>query len=132
MKLEELYTKTMSDEALKKAYMDALSEEKLAEFLAANGCEATEEELRAFLDSKQNKTGELADDELDQVAGGAKCGTLYNDDGWPVITVLNSCEYYQNENTWKKDDGDGYCRSCRYSKDCDGILLCKCSMRKYN
>ncbi len=70
MKLEELYTKTTSDEALKKAYMDAASEGKLAEFLKANGCEATEEELKAFLDSKENKTGELADDELDQVAGG--------------------------------------------------------------
>ncbi len=93
--------------------------------------ELSEDELKAFLDSKENKTGELADDELDQVAGGRKCGTLYEDDGSPIITVLNSCEYYQNENTWKKDDGDGYCRSCRYSKDV-GVLLCKCPMRKFN
>ncbi len=76
MKLEELYTKVVADEALKKAYMDAVREGKLAEFLKANGCEATEEELQAFLDSKQKKTGELADDELDSVAGGAnQCGT---------------------------------------------------------
>ena len=47
MRLEELYTKTMADETLKKAYVEAASENKLAEFLKTNGCEATEEELKA-------------------------------------------------------------------------------------
>ncbi len=119
----------LTPELLEKA-KQAKTAEELAALAKENGVELTAESVKACFDSL-NKAGELADDELDQVAGGRKCGTLYEDDGSPIITVLNSCEYYQNENTWKKDDGDGYCRSCRYSKDV-GVLLCKCPMRKFN
>ena len=120
----------LTPELIEKA-KQAKSAEELIALAKENGAELSAEEANTYF-AQLHKTGELDDDELDNVAGGDQCGTLYNDDGWPVITVLNSCEHYQNENTWKKDDGDGYCRSCRYSKDCDGLLICKCEMRKYN
>ena len=135
MQLEELYTKTMSDEALKKAYMDAVREKKIAEFLAANGCEATEEELRAFLDSKENKTGELADDELDQVAGGKRCGTSYNRYGQPEVAPFNCCEFYTDKNTGERRPDDGRCDECKHDLGSFGSLgfrYCGCPERVYN
>ncbi len=131
MKLEELYTKTMSDEALKKAYVDAASEGKLAEFLKANGCETTEEELKAFLDAKQNKTGELEDDELDQVAGG--CDDDDNRErchGYVVIqsTSTETCEYFSE----RFDYGivSGPCDDCYYCCKWWEKPVCKCSKRQ--
>ena len=138
MGLEELYTKTMADETLKKAYVEAASENKLAEFLKTNGCEATEEELKAFMDSKMNKKGELDDDELDSVAGGGKCGTIYKNKR-PVITVGNTCDLWRCEkcHTRKRDMGSsmtvdecitcrawGVCSNCEYSRAESGLLLC--------
>ena len=137
MRLEELYTKTMADETLKKAYVEAASENKLAEFLKTNGCEATEEELKAFMDSKMNKKGELSDDELDSVAGGGKCGTIYKNKR-PVITVGNTCDLWRCEKCHQPKldlGGIGYgycapcknvgaCTNCEYSHAEDGLLLC--------
>ena len=136
MQLEELYTKTMSDEALKKAYMDAVREKKIAEFLAANGCEATEEELQAFLDSKENKTGELADDELDSVAGGGKCGTIYHNKR-PVVTASNACEHWKcsrcQSTQYRSTTINSFCRQCGCERGCkncefsryeDALLQC--------
>ena len=40
------------------------------EWVKAQGCEATAEEMGAFLKEKQAKTGELSDDELESAAGG--------------------------------------------------------------
>ncbi len=129
MKLEELYTKVISDEGLQKAFMTAASEGKITEFLKANGCEEAEEEAKAFLASKQNKTGELSDDELDSVAGGRKCGTAYYE-GHPIVSNFNSCGNYRD----RELDGNGYCMDCTYLRTgADGWLpLCTCPARKDN
>ena len=132
MKLEELYTKTMSDEALKKAFFEAKKNGKLAEFLAENGCEANIEEAEGFLASKRNKAGELSDDELDSVAGGEKCGTSYGSAGSPIVTAFNSCEYYTDEDTRESRPNDGYCMNCYHSLYTDGYLVCRCAARTWN
>ena len=65
--LQDLYKEIIANEELKKAFMEAAKAGKVLEFIKAQGCETTEEELKAFL-SKQS--GELSDDELDNAAGG--------------------------------------------------------------
>ena len=59
-----------SMEELKAAFVAAVKEKKIAEFLKAQGCEATEAEVTEFLKAKQDAEGEIADEELDAVAGG--------------------------------------------------------------
>ena len=68
--LEELYAEAAVSEELKAELVAAAKENKLGEFLKAQGCEATEAEVAEFLKSKQSAEGEVADEELDAVAGG--------------------------------------------------------------
>lgn len=70
MTIEKLYATIMGSDELKAAFVAAAKEGKLAEFLKSQGCEATEAEVLEFIKSKQNAEGEIADDELDSVAGG--------------------------------------------------------------
>lgn len=65
--LQELYNELIASDELKTAFAEAAKDGKAQEFLKAHGCEATMEELTAFL---KGRTGELCDEELDQVAGG--------------------------------------------------------------
>ena len=66
--LQELYKEITSGDELKKAFLEAAKNGKAVEFLRTHGCEATEEEIAAFL--KTRASGELSDEELDGVAGG--------------------------------------------------------------
>ena len=66
--LQELYTEIIGSDEMKQAYLQAAKEGKVTEFLKANGCEATAEEIKAFLREKADQ--ELSDAELDSVAGG--------------------------------------------------------------
>ncbi|MBP5166453.1 MAG: hypothetical protein ILP09_04265 [Oscillospiraceae bacterium] len=66
--LQELYSEIIASDELKAAFAEAAKDGKAAEFLKAHGCEATAEELAAFLKSRSN--GEISDEELDSVAGG--------------------------------------------------------------
>lgn len=69
--IEELYKKVLSDDAEKAAFAEAgKTPEGLAAFLKERDCEATPEEVVDFLKAKQAQQGELADEELDSVAGG--------------------------------------------------------------
>ena len=65
----------MNEEILKKAKA-AKSVEELLALAKENGIELTEEQAKAYFAQLHPTTGELADDELDAVAGGG-CG----DDG---------------------------------------------------
>lgn len=74
MTIEKLYATIMGSDELKASLVAAAKEGRLAEFLKSQGCEATEAEVLEFIKSKQNAEGEIADDELDSVAGG--CSSL--------------------------------------------------------
>ncbi len=71
--LQRLYSEILSSDELKKAYAKAAKDGRMAEFLKENGCEATMEEVEAFLKEKAGQ--ELSDDELDSAAGGA-CNSM--------------------------------------------------------
>ena len=68
--IQELYNEVLKSEELKKAFSEAVQNKTVADFLKAHGCEAGMEDAAAFLKEQQAKTGELADNELDNVAGG--------------------------------------------------------------
>ena len=66
--LQELYTEIMGSDELKKAFVEAGKSGKVMDFLKANGCEATAEDIKAFLKEKADQP--LSEEELDSVAGG--------------------------------------------------------------
>ena len=78
--LRELYHEIIASEELKAAFLEAAKSGKALEFLKEQGCEVTEDELKAFLSEKNS--GELSDEELDDVAGGC--------DGDPVPFIALS------------------------------------------
>lgn len=69
MTIEELYGKVLADDELKKSLGEAIEAGTLLEWVAAQGVDATEEELTAYVKSVA-KSRELSDEELDKVAGG--------------------------------------------------------------
>lgn len=88
--LNELYAEVMADEDLQKEFLEANQDGKIAEFLKAHDCEATLSEIEEFVKNSFGESGELSDDELDNVSAGKKCGTYY-DDGRPVVAPRHVC-----------------------------------------
>ena len=69
--LDELYARVLADDAECAAFAQAAkTPEGLRAFLEQSGCDATPDELAAFLKGRQSGQGEIADEELDSVAGG--------------------------------------------------------------
>lgn len=68
--IAEVYEEVMKSADLQKEFLAAEKNGSIAAFAAAHGCEATAEEVQAFLKTKLNEDKELSLDELDQVAGG--------------------------------------------------------------
>ena len=92
--LNELYSEVTADEALMQEYKSACENGTVGEFLRAHECRASEDEVNAFLaahGTSGEPHGELSDDELDSVAAGRKCGTLYKN-GRPRVLPSNKCE----------------------------------------
>ncbi len=102
----------LNDKLLEKA-KDAKSAEELFSLAKENGIELTEEEAKTYFAQINSKKGELTDDELDNVSGGGKCGTIYYENR-PVISALNSCDLFRREGTLVQDGG--YCKDCCFSR----------------
>ena len=68
--IQELYSEVMGSQELKEQFIEAAKAGKQEEFLKAHGCEATMEEVQAFLEAKQNEDAPLSFDELENAAGG--------------------------------------------------------------
>ena len=69
--LEEIYQQAIADDGTKVALAEAAkTPEGLQAFLSERGCDAALEEVAEFLKGKAGAEGELADEELDDVAGG--------------------------------------------------------------
>ena len=84
----------MSKELITKA-REAKTPEELMALAKENGVELTEESAKAYFEQLNPKTGELADDELNNVAGGG-C----HNGGRLVVSAMNYCD------EWRcKDDG---------------------------
>ena len=70
MTIEALSKRIIASDELKSAFAEAVKAQKLDEFLKSQGCDAAGAEIMDFLKSLQKAEGELADDELNSVAGG--------------------------------------------------------------
>lgn len=70
MTIEALYKRIIASDELKSAFAEAVKAQKLDEFLKSQGCDAAGAEIMDFLKSLRKGEGELADDELNSVAGG--------------------------------------------------------------
>ena len=123
-------------ELLEKA-KQANSAEELLALAKENNVEFTQEQAEAYFD-QMNKSGELSDDELDNVAG----GTCYHGER-PVVTAINECDYWACEYcggtqrdfyamevpeyhgcSVKDCNVKVSCSSCVYCEYEDGLLLC--------
>ena len=109
--LQELYIEVLNSEELKKSFADAVRNNKVEDFLKANGCEADSEELTAFLKEQQTKAAELSDEELDSVAGGCNSEeaaiSLYTAMvGCIVVTIISGSggKTSLKEHEFKKND----------------------------
>ena len=147
--LNDIYTEVMTDEDLRKEFLEASEAEKISEFLKAHGCEATIDEFDEFMKSAGGKSGELDDDELDNVAAGKKCGTVYKD-GHPVVTIYNYCDHFRCKtcgSTKAEIDRDcikgpnyapkchkngANCKGCKFCEYKKGLWLCLNEMRINN
>ena len=68
--IQELYTEIMASKELKAQFIEAAKAGKQEEFLKAHGCEATMEEVKAFLEAKAKEDAPLSVNELENAAGG--------------------------------------------------------------
>ena len=82
--IEELYKSILADSDLKAQCAEAIKANKLGEFLKAQGCDATAEDVKTFFESKK----EASFDELDSVAGG-DCNA--SDALWSMATLGVGC-----------------------------------------
>ena len=121
----------MDKELFEKA-KGAKSAEELLSLAKENGMELTEEEAAAYF-AQLNKSGELSDEELDNVAGGG----CHKKDGRLVVTVWYSCNDFTCKKCGRKNTGDhfhiidGYrtnymqqCQFCKYMSYESGLWLC--------
>ena len=69
--IQELYNEIMGSQELKAQFIEAAKAGKQEAFLKAHGCEATLEDVKAFLEAKQQEDAPLSLNELDNAAGGA-------------------------------------------------------------
>ena len=70
--LQEFYEEIKNNGELKKSLAEAVKSEKITEFLKANGCDATIDEVNKFIaeNTAKDQTIELNEDDLEMVAGG--------------------------------------------------------------
>ena len=68
--IQELYNEVMNSQELKAKLIEASKAGKQEEFLKAHGCEATLEEVKAFLEAKAQDDAPLSLNEMENAAGG--------------------------------------------------------------
>ena len=96
----------ITPELLEKA-KQAKSTEELLTLAKENGVELNKEEAQAYFD-QFNKTGELSDDELDNVSGGG----CYASDGYLWTTIGHKCKYFEDGH--ERIGVKGTCFICKY------------------
>lgn len=114
----------MEKELIARAKETGTVEELLA-LAKENGAELTEEEAKTYFDQLHQKTGELSDDELDNVAGGA----CHIKDGRMVVAAGFECDHFickKDGGGWFRNrrTGSRFCRTCRTMIGCTKCRYC--------
>jgi predicted ribosomally synthesized peptide with nif11-like leader len=78
MKLQDFFEKAKDNEELKKAFAQAMKDDKVDEFFKDNGIDATKEELVKMAKEAAAKNSELSEEDMEKAAGGAADGSY----GW--------------------------------------------------
>ncbi len=110
----------LTPELLEKA-KQAKTAEDLIVLAKENGTEMTEESAKAYFD-QLHKTGELADEELNNVSGGA----CHTDDGRKIVTVGHDCTRWKCKKCGGSPVGTniGHCNGCGKLCCCDTCCFC--------
>jgi hypothetical protein len=91
--LQELYNEVIASEELKKEFLEAGKNGKAEEFIKAHGCDATLDEIKAFLENLTKTDKELSADELENVAGGSCNEKTWIETGISVFSVGIFCAF---------------------------------------
>ena len=83
--MKELFTAELMEKA-----KSAKSPEELITLAKENGTEITAEEAANYFAKLNKKSGDIDDEELENVAGGG----CYNSDGRLIVTAFNNCEHW--------------------------------------
>lgn len=97
----------LNNELIAKA-KQAKTPEELMSLAKENGMEMTGENAKEYFEQLHPKTGELSDDELDNVAGGG----CYADDGYLWTTIGHKCKYFEDGH--ERAGVKGTCYICKY------------------
>ncbi len=117
----------LNSELLEKAKQAGTAEEILS-LAKENGVELTEEEAKEYFE-QLHRSGELSDEELDNVAGGG----CHKKDGRLIVTIKHSCPYFSciicgKSETHFHADTKSYwypsCEVCRHMSYEKGLWLC--------
>lgn len=126
----------MTEELIRKA-KEAKSVEELIILAKDNGIELPEKEAEAYFESLK-KSGEIEDDELDSVSGGACHITTSTYDKTTYTVVTSGCKcftgMYEKDESRRGDDDwygpwfrfsrEGCCGKCKYLMIIDGMGVC--------
>ena len=111
----------MDQELLTRA-KTAKTPEELLTLAKENGMELTEAEAKTYFDLLHPQTGELSDDELDNVAGGG-C----HNGGRLVVFVMHYCDEWRckyDGSQWVIDGMLECCKTCRVAAFCRSCQYC--------
>ena len=89
--LQELYNEVIQSDALKKEFFEAGKNGKAMEFIKAQGCDATLDEIKAFLDNQAKADKELSVEELENAAGGTCNSTTGAEIATSIVTLGIVC-----------------------------------------
>ncbi|MDD5952918.1 MAG: Nif11-like leader peptide family RiPP precursor [Oscillospiraceae bacterium] len=117
---QQFYSEIMSNPEMKDKFFSLKPEEAEA-FAKDHGCDASLEEMEAYMNAQQPYTGELSDDALEQVAGGVTqyvdgtyfefTGNYSNPDDYNRMYRCPECGRLVHWGSWSR----WYCDHCNAS-----------------
>ena len=86
--IQELYNEIKASQELKSQFVEAAKAGKLDAFLKEHGCEASLEEVSAFLKAKTEEDAPLSINELENSAGGTCNSKTEQEAGFSLAAIL--------------------------------------------
>ena len=89
--IQALYDEIMASRELKEKFIESAKAGKQEAFLKEHGCEATLEEVKAFLEAKAKEDAPLSLDEMENAAGGTCNEKTAGEAVLSIFTVSIGC-----------------------------------------